>query len=144
MISPTLLDGHFGEDGEDNPSWWGGWRGTGGSGECHSDQRLIGPLGKMGKIGTIIPTRAREHVSTGCGVMENLLTRRFKISSLSSPSSLKNYQPIENARKDQRSAEQVIIPVGEVIFPNFPKPFMGGAGCWALMINGHNILRRVA
>lgn len=144
MISRTLLNGHFGEDGEDNPSLQGGWHLAGGAGESLSIQRLTALSGKMGKIGSIIPTYARECISTGFGVLENLLTRRSRISSLSSLSSLKQAQTIEIDAKCQRGTAQSIFPIGEVIFPIFPASGVGNAGCGVVVKAGHNILGKAA
>lgn len=115
MTARTHHIDRFGEDGEDKPAMQGGCWPYGGSGETEARQRLTDHLGSMGRIGRIIATYTHARAKQGPVLrligLATFLARRFKISSLSSPSSLKGWQHNEKTSEKESGQGVIILPV---------------------------------
>lgn len=66
-------------------------------------------------------TRARDVSSYSAELSKGLLTRRLNLSSLSSLSSLKGYQVIENMRKGLERFSEKNVPFFNFIVPIVPR-----------------------
>lgn len=115
MIARTHFFARLREDGEDKSPKQGGYAAFGGSGKTLPHQWLADHLGMMGRIGRITATHTCARAIQGPVLLpirqEAFLARRLKISSLSSPSSLKGWQPNEMTIEKESGQGLVILPV---------------------------------